>query len=170
MYKLGKDKVIELEVKAKNFLNTHYSKVRIPVKISDAAIDHGYSVGYDYMQDEKTVGIFDPKRKIITVKLDAKNSTQKFAIAHFLSHVQFQNKSHKKIDKDYIKNIELEDDIKEIEMNYFALALLIPESQLNEFIDKKSNDLDDIRKYFKVSYKLLYYRIKLLSLEKSIKL
>lgn len=170
MYKLDKEKVIDLEIKAKNFLHTHFkNKIRVPVKISDAAVDMGFSVSYDYMENEETLAEFDDKNKLITVKLDSPNSLQKFSIAHFLSHVTLSNFSHKKINKKYIKNIESEDDIKEIEINFLALALLIPESHLKKFIKTQSNDLDEIRKYFKVSYRLLYYRIKLLSLENQVK-
>jgi Zn-dependent peptidase ImmA (M78 family) len=54
----------------------------------------------------------------------------------------------------------------EVEANYFAAELIMPEEQVREMYDKLNGDIDDLASFFRVSKLAMAIRVDTLNLEK----
>ena len=114
-------------------------------------------------------------KDIITIYISDRDSKQRqyFTIAHELGHYFL----HRDKLKENIITIDDVDTMKamlrngmmsseEVEANYFAAELIMPEEQVREMYDKLNGDIDDLASFFRVSKLAMAIRVDTLNLEK----
>lgn len=145
-----------------------YSERTYPIKVVALAKALGLSI-YDATFDRKDVaGMIKAKQKKIYICKTDNAKRQRFSIAHEIGHYVLHYRSEYKFDEN--KHISFRDSlstlgfsIKEIEANFFASCLLMPQ---DEVLRLYNNDYSvmDMSNYFLVSQTAMGHRLSFLGL------
>ena len=135
-----------------------------PVKLSKILEKYGYSVKSGDFPNETISGALNIEKKIIYVADNDTFGRQMFTIAHELGHIFLNDKKDKEI---YyrIDSVNLDESEKngEIEANYFAASLLMPQLLVKKFWDI-TKDIEKMALWFGVTRSACYWRLKNLDL------
>ncbi|MDA3616684.1 ImmA/IrrE family metallo-endopeptidase [Polluticaenibacter yanchengensis] len=156
----------------KNFISNYITpnKNGYAIDIEKITKDLGINL-VQYMFDEDISGVLVTKDKISTIGVNQAHSEvrRRFTIAHELGHyILHRNEGNMFMDKILFRKSTdyKEKDLKlEIEANYFAANVLMPEEDIFEYITENNIDFhedDEVRqlaKVFKVSSWAMTYRL-----------
>ncbi|MDX1719295.1 MAG: ImmA/IrrE family metallo-endopeptidase [Salegentibacter mishustinae] len=138
-----------------------------PVNVSELASALGIIVRYEPMIDEDSGSLIKEKKTgswVMTVNSLHHPHRQRFTIAHEIAHrIRHAANSDVFEDKTFFRNGDR--NWMETEANQFAAALLMPEKQFTDFIEKRSSTVEDIAMHFQVSSMAVRIRAKVLGYE-----
>lgn len=110
-------------------------------------------------------GFYDAKNKTIGVSENDLSVRQRFTIAHELAHFFLDHKLEDGGELLYRKDLNESLDPQEIEANYFAAMMLMPEEEVKKalniyVVDLNSySDIRELAKLFNVSFSAMKYRL-----------
>lgn len=167
------DRKIEIERRVDDILEEE-NITKAPVPVEKIARILGATIRYSALDEELSGMIYAKEDKIIIgVNALQHPNRQRFTIAHEIGHLSLHksainNEIH--VDKQFQvlmrdTKASLGTDQMEVEANFFASALLIPNSLLKQHLENHSFDIDDedfisdIAKKFKVSVQAMQLKI-----------
>lgn len=127
------------------------------------------SLGYriidvDFDEKENIMGMVfrDHKTQAILISNNVSEDEQRFITAHEIGHVvlhhDFDEDDKDYVEVDFYRDTQDELSAKEIEANFFAASLLIPENTARR-VWKKLHDVDDFADFFSVSKRVASQRL-----------
>ncbi|WP_049535879.1 ImmA/IrrE family metallo-endopeptidase [Vibrio harveyi] len=124
-----------------------------PINVSELANALGIVVRYEPMQNDDSGSLKKEKKSgkwVMTVNSLHHPHRQRFTIAHEIAHrIRHAANADSFSDTTFFRNGET--NWMEVEANKFAAALLMPEKDFVDFIEKESSTVEDIASHFQVS-------------------
>ena len=160
----------QIKLETERILNEHTTR-DYPVQIVSIAESMGLSVYSTTFSRPDISGMIKPKEKEIYVCKSDGKQRRRFSIAHELGHYVLHYESGEFGDKEKEKHISFRDNVssqafdkKEIEANFFAASLLMPELEVRRLYEH-AYTLEEMAYYFNVSKAAMGYRLKGLELD-----
>lgn len=142
-----------------------YSNKQYPIKVLDIARNIGLRVFKTTFSRDDVSGMLKAKEAKIYVAENDGIRRQRFSIAHEIGHYVLHYKGNIFAEKEGEKHISYRDNlsslgfsIKEVEANFFAANLLMPQDKIEELYEQRFS-LDEMADFFRVSYKAMAHRL-----------
>lgn len=146
-----------------------YGDGEIPIKVSEIAKNLGLEI-YDAVFDRDDVaGMLKANEKKILIAKNDNPQRRRFSIAHEIGHYVLHYYAKLFKEEDNKKHISFRDNtsslgfsIREIEANFFAANLLMPENKIREL--SANFDLEEMAYFFRVSRLAMGHRLAFLGI------
>ena len=169
MFDLNSEEIIKIESAAKEVLlsikSDENGETTFPVNLAKILKTYSINVFEGKFKDENVSGAYDGKNKIYISRFDP-YPRKSFTVAHELGHFFLHDKGDAEIFyRSQLVDLYSETKKKEIEANWFAASLLMPEEPVKKYWEL-THSVDKLSVLFGTSPSATFYRLKNLGLIK----
>jgi len=167
MIHISEAKKLEIQAQVNDLLvslSGDNNKVSLPVDLTTILSNQNIKLREKTFADKKISGAYDRKNQTIWIAKSEPYERKVFTVAHELGHFLLHEGIPQEIFwRNQLVQIAQEKDINEVEANFFAACLLMPEKIIRNYWEL-SHELDILAKIFGVSNTAVYWRLKNLGL------
>ena len=156
---------------ASDILRDYYGNDKYPIMVIELAKNIGLTVFKATFDRDDVSGMIEAQEGIIYVSENDRINRQRFSIAHEIGHYALHYKGNLFEEKDNKQHISYRDSlsslgfsIKEIEANFFAANLLMPEDKIKD-LHHNGYDINQMANFFGVSSIAIGHRLDFLGYE-----